>query len=161
MNSLNKTFLPTKTYKNKNWFVIDCKDQTLGRLATIISTLLKGKIKPHYFPSIDRGDYVILINANSIILNNNNKHYIVNHPGRPGHSLKIKKVSECLSEFTIQRAVKGMLAETEKKRLMRRLKIYNNSNHPHQAQNPIELNLSNFYKNPPVDQSGIVSKISN
>jgi large subunit ribosomal protein L13 len=55
MNSLNKTFLPTKNYKNRNWFIIDCKGQKLGRLATIIAALLKGKIKPHYHPSIDIG----------------------------------------------------------------------------------------------------------
>lgn len=146
MNSLNKTFLPTKSYKNRNWFLIDCENQTLGRLATIISSLLKGKIKPHYSPSIDIGDYVILVNAKSINLNNNKLHYIVNHPGRPGHSLKIKKISECLPKFTIERAVKGMLAETEKKRLLRRLYIYNESNHLHQAQNPIELDISNLYQ---------------
>ena len=61
MNSLNKTFLPSSKYETRNWFVIDCKDQKLGRLATIIVALLKGKIKPHYYPSTDIGDYVILI----------------------------------------------------------------------------------------------------
>jgi large subunit ribosomal protein L13 len=90
MNSLNKTFLPTKNYKNRNWFIIDCKGQKLGRLATIIVALLKGKVKPHYYPSIDIGDYIILINVDSIILNEDSKHYIVNNPGRPGRSLKIK-----------------------------------------------------------------------
>ena len=145
MNSLNKTFLPTKNYKNRNWFIIDCQGQKLGRLATIIVALLKGKIKPHYHPSIDIGDYVILINADSIILNEDSKHYIVNNPGRPGHSLKIKSGLDCLPKLTIQRAVKGMLSETETKRLMRRLTIYNDQNHPHQAQNPIELDLSNIY----------------
>ena len=148
MNSLNKTFLPTKNYKNRNWFIIDCKGQKLGRLATIIATLLKGKIKPHYFPSIDIGDYIILINADSIIVNEDKKHYIVSNPGRPGHSLKIKSVSDCLPKFTIERAVKGMLSESETKRLMRRLMIYNDQNHRHQAQNPIEINISNFYSNP-------------
>ncbi len=147
MNSLNKTFLPTKNYKNRNWFIIDCKGQKLGRLATIISALLKGKVKPHYSPSIDIGDYIILINAESIIINQQNKHYIVNNPGRPGHSLKIKNVSECLPKFTIERAVKGMLAESETKRLMRRLKIFNNQNHYHKAQNPIKINISNFSAN--------------
>lgn len=150
MNSLNKTFLPTKNYKNRNWFLIDCKGQKLGRLATIITALLKGKIKPHFFPSIDIGDYIILVNADSIILNEENKHYIVNKPGRPGYSLKIKKVSECLTKFTIERAVKGMLSETETKRLMRRLNIYNDQNHPHQAQIPIEINISEFYSYPQV-----------
>lgn len=148
MNSLNKTFLPTKNYKNRNWFLIDCKGQKLGRLATLITTLLKGKIKPHYFPSIDTGDSIILVNADLIIINENSKHYIVNHPGRPGHSLKIKNVVDCLPKFTIERAIKGMLSETETKRLMRRLNIYNDQNHPHQAQNPIEINISNFYSNP-------------
>ena len=145
MNSLNKTFLPTKNYKNRNWFVIDCEGQTLGRLATIIATLLKGKVKPHYHPSIDIGDYIILINANSIIVNENSKHYLVYKPGRPGHSLKIRKASDCLPKLTIERAVKGMLSRTETKRLMRRLNIYNDQNHPHQAQNPIKIDLSNLY----------------
>nr|YP_010517138.1 ribosomal protein L13 [Haslea karadagensis]UXN44920.1 ribosomal protein L13 [Haslea karadagensis]UXN45051.1 ribosomal protein L13 [Haslea karadagensis]UXN45181.1 ribosomal protein L13 [Haslea karadagensis] len=144
MNSLNKTFLPTKNYKNRNWFIIDCKGQKLGRLATIIAALLKGKIKPQYDPSIDTGDYVILINADSIILNESSKHYIVNKPGRPGRSLKIKNVVDCLPKFTIERAVKGMLSETETKRLMRRLKIYSNEDHSHQAQAPILIDVSNF-----------------
>jgi len=148
MNSLNKTFLPTKNYKNRNWFIIDCKEQKLGRLATIIAALLKGKIKPHYYPAIDIGDYVILLNADSIIINEDSKHYIVSNPGRPGHALKIKNVSDCFSKFTIERAVKGLLSETETKRLMRRLKIYSDQNHPHQSQNPIEIDISNFHSNP-------------
>ena len=147
MNSLNKTFLPTKNYKNRNWFIIDCKGQKLGRLATIIAALLKGKVKPHYYPSIDIGDYIILINAESILINEQNKHYIVNNPGRPGHSLKIKNVSESLPKFTIKHAVKGMLAESETKRLMRRLKIFNDQNHVHKAQNPIEIDVSRLYAN--------------
>jgi large subunit ribosomal protein L13 len=153
MNSLNKTFLPTPNYKNRNWFLIDCKGQKLGRLATIITALLKGKIKPHYLPSIDVGDSIILINADSIILNQKKKHYIVNKPGRPGHSLKIKKVSDCLPKFTIERAVKGMLSETETKRLMRRLNIYNDNSHPHQAQTPIEINISDFYSHSQFNQN--------
>ena len=153
MNSINKTFLPTKNYKNRNWFVIDCTGQRLGRLATIIVTLLKGKIKPHYHPSVDIGDYIVLTNADSIILNEDSKHYIVNQPGRPGSSLKIKNVSDCLPKLTIERAVKGMLSETETKRLLRRLKIYNNQNHPHQAQSLVKVNVSNFRSNSFLNQS--------
>jgi large subunit ribosomal protein L13 len=145
MNSLNKTFLPTQNYKNRNWYIIDCKGQTLGRLATVITSLLKGKIKPQYHPSVDTGDYIILVNADSIVINQNSKHYLVSHPGRPGHSLKIKNVSDCLPKFTIERAVKRMLSQTETKRLMRRLKIYNDQNHIHQAQNPIEIDITNLY----------------
>jgi large subunit ribosomal protein L13 len=148
MNSLNKTFLPTKDYKNRNWFIVDCKDQKLGRLATMLVALLRGKVKPNYFPSIDTGDYIILLNADSILLNPDAKQHIVSNPGRPGHSLKIKNVSDCLPKFVIERAVKGMLSETETKRLMRRLRIYNDQNHDHQAQNPIKIDVSNFYSNP-------------
>jgi len=145
MNSLNKTFLPTKSYKNRNWFIIDCTGQTLGRLATIITSMLKGKTKPYYHPSVDIGDYVILINADQIIVNENSKHYLVYNPGRPGHSLKVRNVSDCLPQLTIRKAIKGMLATTEAKRLMCRLNIYNGSEHPHQSQKPIEINLSHFY----------------
>ena len=146
MNSLNKTFLPTQNYKNRNWFLLDCKGQNLGRLATLITSLLKGKIKPQYHPSVDTGDYIILINAESIIINEDSKHYLVYNPGRPGHSLKIKNVSDCLPKLTIERAVKRMLSQTETKRLMRRLKIYNDQNHLHQAQNPIQIDVNNLYK---------------
>mgnify|MGYP001096644648 CR=1 FL=1 len=145
MNSLNKTFLPTQSYKNRNWFLIDCKGQSLGRLATLIATILKGKIKPQYHPSVDTGDYIILVNAESIVINENSKHYLVYNPGRPGHSLKIKNVADCLPKLTIERAVKRMLSQTETKRLMRRLKIYNDQNHCHQAQNPIQINVNDLY----------------
>ena len=145
MNSLNKTFLPVQDYKNRNWYLIDCKGQTLGRLATTITSLLKGKVKSQYHPSVDTGDYVILINADSIIINESTKHYLVYNPGRPGHSLRIQNASDCLPQLTIERAVKRMLAETEAKRLMRRLRIYNDQNHHHHAQNPIEVDLSNLY----------------
>jgi large subunit ribosomal protein L13 len=155
MNLLNKTFLPTKDYKNRNWFMIDCKGQKLGRIATLIAALLKGKIKPNYSSSVDMGDYVILINAQSILVNEEKKHYIVFNPGRPGHSLKIKNVSESVPKFTIEHAVKGMLGKSETKRLMRRLKIYNDENHLHQAQNPIQINVLDFY-----DTLGLHQKIN-
>jgi large subunit ribosomal protein L13 len=144
MTQLNKTFLPSEKYENRNWFIIDCKEQKVGRLATLVVALLKGKIKSHYYPSIDVGDYVVLINANSIIINQSNKHYLVYNPGRPGHSLKIRNVMDSLPQLTIERAIKGMLSETETKRLMRRINIYNDENHPHQAQNPIKLDLLNI-----------------
>ena len=147
MNSLNKTFLPTKNYKNRNWYLIDCKGQSLGRLATIITSVLKGKVKAQYHPSVDTGDYIILVNADSIVINENSKHYLVYNPGRPGRSLKIKSVTECLPKLTIERAVKRMLSKTEAKRLMTRLKIYNDQHHCHQAQNPIMLDIMNLHSN--------------
>ena len=145
MNSLNKTFLPTQSYENRNWYLIDCKGQSLGRLATIITSLLKGKIKPQYHPAIDTGDYIVLINANTIVVNETSKHYLVYNPGRPGRSLKVKNVSECLPKLTIERAVSRMLSKTETKKLMRRLKIYTHQNHLHQAQNPISIDVNDLY----------------
>ena len=144
MSSLNKTFLPSSNYETRNWYIIDCKDQKLGRIATIIVSLLKGKIKSHFYPSIDVGDYIILINADSIIINKTSKHFIVNNPGRPGHSLKIKNAIETIPKFTIERAIKGMLSTTETKRLMRRVNIYNDEKHSHEAQNPIKLDIKAY-----------------
>ena len=144
MNSLNKTFLPSSKYETRKWFIIDCEGQKLGRLATLIATLLKGKIKPHYYPATDIGDYVILVNAESIVVNKNSTHYIVNNPGRVGSALKVRKAIDSLPQVTIERAIKGMLSTTETKRLMRRLHIYTDNNHPHDAQNPIKLDLNNL-----------------
>ena len=124
--------------------MVDCEGQTLGRLASIIATVLKGKTKPYYHPSIDTGDYLILINADLIILNETSTHYFIHNPGRPGSSLQIRNTADCVSTVLIEKAVKGMLAKTETKRLMRRLNVYRNNQHPHAAQKPTELNLSNF-----------------
>lgn len=145
MNLSNKTFLPTQNYKKRNWLIIDGKDQKLGRLATIITNLLKGKIKSYYHPSVNFGDHIILINADLIVLNEKTKHYFVSKPGRPGSSLKIHKVSNCPTKVIIEKAIKGMLTQTETKRLMRNLNIYGTTEHPHTAQRPKQLNLSNFY----------------
>ena len=152
MNSLNKTFLPTKNYKNRNWYLIDCDGQTLGRLATMISGLLRGTNKPQYHPSVDTGDYIILINADSIILNETSKHYLVSTPGRPGSSLKIRNVIDSLPQLAIEQAVKRMLSQTESKKLMRRLKIFNDENHVHQAQNPIKIDVMNLYSSIQITQ---------
>lgn len=144
MNCLNKTFLSSSNYHTRNWIIIDCKNQKLGRLSTIITTLLKGKVKPYYHPATDIGDHVILINADSIIINKTSKHYIVTDPGRPGKSLKIKNAVDSTTKFTIEQAVKGMLSTTETKRLMKRLKIYSDQTHPHAAQKPISLDLTKY-----------------
>ena len=117
MNSLNKTFLPTKNYKNRNWYLIDCDGQTLGRLATMISGLLRGTNKPQYHPSVDTGDYIILINADSIILNETSKHYLVSNPGRPGSSLKIRNVIDSLPQLAIEQAVKKNVITNRNKKI--------------------------------------------
>jgi len=145
INSVNKTFVPINSSKTRKWYLIDCTNQKLGRLAVIISRLLNGKLKPEYFPSLDIGDYVILINVNSIIINKTTQHFFSYSPGKPGHTLKIKKSWMVLPKIQIERAVKRMLAKTTRKKLMKRLKIYNTEIHSHQAQNPIKIDMSKFY----------------
>ena len=152
MNSLNKTFLPIQNYKDRNWYLIDCNGQRLGRLATIIAGLLKGKNKAEYYPSVDTGGYIVLINADSIILNETSKHYLVSNPGRPGRSLKIRNGVDSLPQVTIKRAVKRMLSQKEGKRLIKRLKIYNDENHSHQAQNPIKIDVMNLYSDNTINE---------
>lgn len=152
MNSLNKTFLPIQNYKDRNWYLIDCNGQRLGRLATIIAGLLKGKNKAEYYPSVDTGGYIVLINADSIILNETSKHYLVSNPGRPGRSLKIRNVVDSLPQVTIKRAVKRMLSQKEGKRLIKRLRIYNDENHSHQAQNPIKIDVMNLYSDNTINE---------
>ena len=141
MTISNKTFLPTEKYENRNWVIIDCKGQKVGRLASLIVSVLKGKGKTHYHPSVDVGDYIILLNADSVVVNPSSMHYFVYNPGRPGSSLKVKSALDSLPEVTIRKAVKGMLSNREKKRLMTRLKIYNGVDHPHEAQTPITLDI--------------------
>ena len=143
MSSSNITFLPKQDYRNRDWFVINCEGQTLGRLATTVANLLKGKTKPYYHFSVDTGDYIVLINADLIVLNDKVKHYFVYNPGKPGSSLKTRRTSDCLPQVIIEKAIRGMLSKTETKRLMRRLNIYSGSDHPHLAQRPKQLTLSN------------------
>lgn len=143
MTISNKTFLPNDKHENRTWFIIDCKGQKVGRLASLIVSILRGKLKTHYHPSVDLGDYVILINADSVVVNPTSKHYLVYKPGRPGSSLKIRNAVDSLPQLTIKRAVKGMLTHREKNRLLTRLKIYSDNQHPHEAQTPIELEISN------------------
>lgn len=145
MNFSNKTFLPVQNNTSRNWFVIDCKGQTLGRLATVLVALLKGKVKPYYHPSLNIGDYIILVNADLIVLNEKSLHYFVHSPGKPGTTLKTRTVSDCFTEILIKKTIKGMLSQTEAKKLLRRVKVYNSPQHIHFAQKPIELNISTFY----------------
>ena len=124
MNSLNRTFLPNSNYEYRDWFFIDCRGKNLGRLSTTIVKLLKGKIKAHYYPSKNIGDYVILTNADSIIIDKTKNYHIVKNPGRPGYSLKVVNISDLLPKATIEKTIKGMLSISERKQLMRRLKVY-------------------------------------
>ena len=142
MTFLNKTFLSSnKKYVNRNWFIIDCKNQKLGRIATFIVSLLKGKRKIHFSSSTNTGDYIILINANLIKINKTNIHYLVYKPGKPGSSLKTKQAINSIPKLIIERSIKRMLNKKEAKRLIRQVKIYNDDFHPHKSQIPFQLNF--------------------
>lgn len=137
---MNTTYISALNSKKKNWFLIDCKEQNLGRLSSIVISLLTGKFKPYYFPSLDIGDYVILINVNFLIINPKMEHFYVFSPGRPGHSLK--KLFDPIPKQIVETCIRSMISEHNlKNKLTKRLKVYTNSNHPHQAQNPIQLNF--------------------
>jgi len=139
---MNETFIPSSNYRKKNWYIIDCREKQLGRLASFVVSVLSGKLKSYYHPSIDLGDYVILINAEYIILTPDIERFHVFKPGRPGHSLK--KLINLQSLEILERCISGMMPNCIAKRhLSTRLKIYQGMQHPHLAQKPIELNTFN------------------
>jgi large subunit ribosomal protein L13 len=135
---MNETFIPASNYIRKKWYVIDCKDKQLGRISSSIVGLLSGKIKTYYHPAIDMGDYVILINADALKFDREIERRYVFRPGRPGSSLKT--IVNGLPKQIIEKAIYGMMPNgLAKKQLSNRLKIYLGSDHPHNAQNPIEI----------------------
>ena len=137
---MNKTFIPSTNYNKRKWYVIDCKDKQLGRLASTIVPLLTGKSKSIYHPSVDVGDYVILINAESVKFNRNLERFHVFNPGRPGSSLK--RLVNILPKQIIEKSIFGMLPNGyPKKHLVKRLKVYPGAQHPHAAQDPQELTI--------------------
>ncbi len=130
----------------KNWYVVDLEDKVLGRAATEIARVLRGKHKAIYTPSVDTGDFVIVLNAEKVRLTGNKlsqkKYY--RHSGYTG-SLKAVtagKLLEKAPEELIRKAVKGMLPKNKLGRQMyRKLKVYCGADHPHQAQQPKELQV--------------------
>jgi large subunit ribosomal protein L13 len=136
-----KTFMQKKESVERKWFVVDADGKTLGRLATEVATVLRGKHKPTYTPHVDCGDYVIIVNAEKINLTGNkldNKIYY-NHSGYPGGLKKrtAKTMIETYPEEMIERAIKGMLPKGSLgKQMYRKLFVYSGAEHEHQAQKP-------------------------
>lgn len=138
------TFMQKKETVERKWYVIDAEGVTLGRLATKVATVLKGKHKATYTPHVDCGDYVIVINASKVKLSGNKladkKYY--NHSGYPGglRERNAQTMIEKYPEEMIERAVKGMLPKGRLGRKMSdKLFVYAGSEHQHQAQKPIEM----------------------
>ena len=141
-----KTYMPTASEIERKWYVIDAADQTLGRLATQIATVLRGKHKPIYTPYLDTGDYVIVVNAEKVKVTGKKLEEKIywHHTGWIGGQKKtsLKRMLQIHPERVVEHAVKGMLPKGPLGRQMyRKLHVYAGPEHPHAAQKPEEMKI--------------------
>ena len=143
---MNKTPLPEKDL-TKKWYVVDAADQRLGRLATEIAMILRGKNKATFTPHMDTGDFVIVVNAEKVLVTGKKPKQKLyrRHSGRPG-GMKVEtfeQLQKRIPERIVEKAVKGMLPKNSLgRKLFTKLKVYAGPEHPHQAQQPEELTLN-------------------
>ena len=140
----------TESYKKsdieESWVVVDAKGKTLGRFAAEVAKILSGKNKPEYTPNADLGDFVVVVNANEINVTGKKleQKLYYRHSGYPGgiKSKPLKDVMENSASDAIKSAVKGMLPKNKLGRqMLTKLKVYNNEDHPHQAQKPVLIEI--------------------
>lgn len=136
-----RTYTPKPSDVQRDWYVIDATDVVLGRLATHVATLLRGKHKPTFAPHVDGGDFVIVINADKVALSGNkrNTKLAYRHSGYPGglRSVAYGELLEKNPERAIEKAVRGMIPKTTLGRQqLGKLKVYRGAEHPHAAQQP-------------------------
>lgn len=138
------TQVAKKSEVTRNWYVVDLEGKVLGRTATEIARVLRGKHKAIYTPSVDTGDFVIVLNADKLRLTGNKmddkKYY--HHTGYPGgiRSINAAKLLEKKPEDLVKKAVRGMLPKnTLGREMLKKLKVYAGTDHPHAAQQPKEL----------------------
>ena len=148
-----RTFAPKPGDIQKNWYVIDATDVVLGRLATQIATILRGKNKATYAPNADGGDFVIVINADKVALSGNKRENKIayNHSGFPGglRATAYGKLMDTKPELVVEKAVRGMLPKTTLGReQLKHLKVYAGPNHPHTAQKPVPYELNQVSQQP-------------
>lgn len=148
MNTLSyKTISANKATADKQWLLVDAEGQTLGRLASKVAKILRGKYKPSYTPHVDCGDNVVIINAEKIQLTGNKweaKQYI-RHTGYPGgqRSLNARELYEKDPARLIEKSVKGMLPKNKLgAALFRNLNVYTGAEHKQEAQKPTAINLN-------------------
>lgn len=146
MTAATKTYQANSQDRERDWYLVDAEGQTLGRLATQIANVLRGKRKPTYTPHVDVGDFVVVINAEKIVVTGNkleDKLYW-RHSGYAG-SIRSQSLGDLLErrpEEVIRRAVKGMIPRNRLGRQqLRKLKVYAGTEHPHQAQKPEPLEV--------------------
>lgn len=141
-----KTFSPKPSDINREWFVVDAENLVLGRMATEIARILRGKHKPTFAPHADVGDHVIVINAEKIVLTANKleQKMVYRHSGYPG-GLKTRSYGDLLKEKpadTVRNSIIGMLPHNRLgAQMATKLKVYAGAEHPHTAQKPTELVL--------------------
>ena len=141
-----KTFVANIETRQRDWWVVDAEGRTLGRLATQIADALRGKRKPDYTPHVDTGDFVIVVNAEKIAVTGDKrtKKIYYRHSGYPG-GIRSRTLNEMLDrqpEEVIRKAVKGMLPRNKLARQqINKLKVYAGPEHPHEAQQPKELEI--------------------
>lgn len=143
---MKTTQVAKKEEVTRDWYLVDAENQVLGRIATQIANVLRGKNKPTYTPSVDTGDFIVVVNAEKITLTGkklSDKVYY-SHSGYPGgiKSITAGKLIDKKPEDLIRIAVKGMLPKNKLARhMLNKLKIYSGSAHPHEAQQPKALSL--------------------
>ena len=143
----SKTYVAKATDRERQWLLIDANGLTLGRLATQLADLLRGKLKPEYTPHVDTGDFVVVINAEKISVSGNKlkEKMYRRHTGYPG-GLRERTLEEMLErrpEEVIRQAVRGMLPRNRLARQqITKLKVYAGSDHPHVAQKPTKLEIT-------------------
>ena len=131
---------------DRKWYVVDAANIPLGRVASQVAAVLRGKNKTIYTPHVDTGDYVIVLNTDKMILTGNKltQKKCYRHSGFPGGLKEVvyKDLMEKRSDFALEKAVKGMLPKNSLgKKMFGKLKVYKGSEHPHQAQQPVELKI--------------------
>jgi large subunit ribosomal protein L13 len=136
-----KSYMARPLEVERKWYVVDAEGQTLGRLATEIATILRGKNKPQYTPHVDTGDFVVVVNAEKVIVTGRKAEQKVyrRHSGYPGglKETSYERMMERRPTEILRRAVKGMMPKNRLARQqLRKLKIYAGPEHPHAAQNP-------------------------
>lgn len=141
---LNKTYSAKPLEVERKWYVIDAEGEVLGRLAARVANILRGKNKPEYTPNVDTGDFVVVINAEKVVVTGNKEtdKIYYHHTGFPGglKSASVKEVREKDATKLIEKAVKGMLQHnTLGDQQFTKLKVYCGPEHPHAAQKPIVL----------------------
>lgn len=143
---MKDTFIPSKLELKQQWYIIDAEDKCLGRLATKVSNLLRGKNKSIFTPSQDIGDYIIITNADKINVTGKKRiqKLYFRHSGRPGGKTieKFEDLQLRIPERILEQAIKGMLPKNRLgRKLFTKLKVYKGSEHPHMSQKPQTIEL--------------------